>query len=719
MTKQLNIDIIARDKTKRALTGVQNRLNSVKSSVFSLKGALVGIGAGAVIKSFVDVGKEVESLQVRFKFLFGSVEEGAVAFDNLTKFAGKVPFSLEEISRASGNLAVVADDANDLNRILEITGNVAAVTGLDFETTSSQIQRAFSGGIGAADLFRERGVRALLGFQAGAKVTAEETVAKFEELFAGDGRFANATKDLATTLEGTISMIGDKYFNFQKDVAEGFFEELKGEFGDLNDFLEENEKQIKDIAEAIGKNFAGAITGTSKAIKDIAPAVKNVADALGGAISGFQSLPTWVQTSGLIGALLLGKKGVVAITTISFLLDQIQELFKQSKNLANLQANIINIQEVEEAEFLLKSLTGQMGELQRQITGGELSDNDFDLVIKQQQDLQKLIDETKKRLDLLKEADALGSVSVSTAHLSHNFKELKDNVDNVFKGGEQDARDYLARQKGINEAQEEMNKRLEQFKELQERVTDGIRALKEAYDPYLDQLNKEKEELKLINIAKMNGLMSDREYERLKTEILAKGVDDRKALRDQEVNEQLRIFKSGKFQELKFNELSEEAKKDFTIKAGKEVLGALARNNKKAFELNKALATAEAIVNTAQGVTKALSTANYIQAFLIGAMGAVQIASIQSQQYQGRAMGGRVQAGSSYMVGEGGKPEMFVPDQSGTIIPNSQLARQTTVNVNVYANDTEGFDDLLVKRRSTIVNVINDALNSQGKEALI
>jgi hypothetical protein len=35
------------------------------------------------------------------------------------------------------------------------------------------------------------------------------------------------------------------------------------------------------------------------------------------------------------------------------------------------------------------------------------------------------------------------------------------------------------------------------------------------------------------------------------------------------------------------------------------------------------------------------------------------------------------------------------------------------------ANDTEGFDDLLIKRRSTIVNVINDALNSQGKEALI
>ena len=117
MTKKLLIDIIANDKTKAGLNLVQRRLKSVRQSVFSLKGALVGLGAGAVVKSFVDVGKEVESLQVRFKFLFGTAEEGQIAFDNLAKFAGRVPFSLEEISRASGNLAVVADDANDLNRI--------------------------------------------------------------------------------------------------------------------------------------------------------------------------------------------------------------------------------------------------------------------------------------------------------------------------------------------------------------------------------------------------------------------------------------------------------------------------------------------------------------------------------------------------------------------------------------------------------------------------
>ena len=66
-TKRVNIDIVAKDKTRQALSGVQRNLTSLKNNVFSLKGALVGIGAGAVVKSFVDVGREVESLQTRFK----------------------------------------------------------------------------------------------------------------------------------------------------------------------------------------------------------------------------------------------------------------------------------------------------------------------------------------------------------------------------------------------------------------------------------------------------------------------------------------------------------------------------------------------------------------------------------------------------------------------------------------------------------------------------
>ena len=93
-TKKVNIDIVAKDKSKQALNKVRGNLDSVKKSVFNLRNAFIGLGAGAVIKNIIGVGKEIENLQVRLKFLFGTAEEGAKAFDEMAKFASK------EIGRA-------------------------------------------------------------------------------------------------------------------------------------------------------------------------------------------------------------------------------------------------------------------------------------------------------------------------------------------------------------------------------------------------------------------------------------------------------------------------------------------------------------------------------------------------------------------------------------------------------------------------------------------
>jgi len=265
-TKQVNIDIIAKDKTRQAMQSATKGVEGVKSSVINLKNALIGLGAGLAIKSFVDVGKQVESLRIRLKFLFGSVQEGAKAFDTMSKFASKVPFSLEQIQAGAGNLAIVSKDADELAKMLEITGNVASVTGLDFRTTSEQIQRSFSAGIASAEIFRERGVRDLLGFKAGATVTAEETAEAFEKVFGSGGKLAGATKDLANTLEGTLSMVGDKYFAFQKTVAEAFFVGLKQEFGALDKALQENEDVIQKVAKAIGKGLSDAVILAGRAI---------------------------------------------------------------------------------------------------------------------------------------------------------------------------------------------------------------------------------------------------------------------------------------------------------------------------------------------------------------------------------------------------------------------------------------------------------------------
>jgi hypothetical protein len=624
MTKKLTIDILAKDKTKQALTGVQKNLNNVKNTVFSLKGALVGLGAGAIVKSFVDVGKEVESLQVRFKFLFGSVEEGAIAFDNLTTFAGRVPFSLEEISRASGNLAVVAKDAEDLNRVLEITGNVAAVTGLDFETTSSQIQRAFSGGIGAADLFRERGVRALLGFQAGAKVTAEETIARFEELFSGDGQFARATTDLATTLEGTLSMIGDKYFKFQKDVAAGFFDELKKEFGDLNKFLEDNEQQIKDIANSIGENLAKALTSASEGAKALAPSFKTIGETGAGLISGFMSLPDYVKSVGIVGALIGGRLGFGVLVSISAIAKAFKDITEATK-----PENI-------KLDELRKDLKDVNDEIERLEFSTNISDIKRLEGLKVEKDVLEELIEARKKIINATINELIPSIEKTTKEISEQDKE-------IIK---------------INNSMELASKQAEAFG-----------------GAFFDAAVKAKKELEIVNeetFPSFKKALEDAGNTTLQLDNLFTNTFNGFAdtLADS--------LMTGKF-----------AFKDFARSVIRDIARIIARQQ------------ALLILQRASG-------------FLGNIFG------ISLPIPAPRSSGGRVNAGMPYITGEAGK-ELFIPQTSGTIVPNNQLAGAGATNINFTINtvDAQGVDELLTNRRSTIINVINDALNRQGKEALV
>jgi len=287
MAQKLKIDIVAKDRSKRALQGLQGSLGRLKASVFNLRNAFIGLGAGLVVRNIINTGKQIENLQVQLKFLFGSAQEGAKAFDEMAKFASKVPFSLEEIQKGSGVLAVVSDDADELANLMKITGNVAAVTGLDFKTTAEQIQRSLSAGISAADLFRDKGVKDMLGFKAGATVSIEETVAAFERVFGEGGRFDGATDELAKTFSGTLSMIGDKVFNFKRVLLDaGFFNQLKAQFGDLNKALEKNSDTMDKIAITIGTVLAVVVEKVANGIKLIA----KFSDELGFALKVIISL---------------------------------------------------------------------------------------------------------------------------------------------------------------------------------------------------------------------------------------------------------------------------------------------------------------------------------------------------------------------------------------------------------------------------------------------
>ena len=148
MAQKLNIDIVARDKSKQALNNVQGSLSRLKQSVFNLRNAFIGLGAGVVIKGFVDAGIQIENLEVQLNALFGSAKEGQKALKSVTDFAAGTPFELRNIQQGITALATVRKRAEEsgvsFDELLKITGNTATVLGGDFALAALQIQRSFS-----------------------------------------------------------------------------------------------------------------------------------------------------------------------------------------------------------------------------------------------------------------------------------------------------------------------------------------------------------------------------------------------------------------------------------------------------------------------------------------------------------------------------------------------------------------------------------------------
>ena len=193
---------------------------------------------------------------------------------------------------------------------------------------------------------------------------------------------------------------------------------------------------------------------------------------------------------------------------------------------------------------------------------------------------------------------------------------------------------------------------------------------------------------------------------------------------------------------------------------------------KKAFEQEKKMKIASVIINTVSAVMKAWEMFGWPMGAVLGAMiaafGAKQVSIIQATQFQGggdvsgdvpstasvgkrrstidvaksqsaagelaymrgaQGTGGpenfrgafygvkhRAEGGpAGYVVGEQG-PELFVPQQPGTIVPNDDVAAVGGSNVtfNINTIDAMGVEDVLTQQQGNIIGMIRSAANEYG-----
>jgi len=779
------IDIIAKNKASAALGKVNRDVKKIEtssgklnSSFKKMAGLAVGVatalGGLKLAKDFLATANMFEQLNIQLKYITGSAEDGAKALDTVREAAKRSAFSLESMAQATPILLTVSS-VDQLNDTLDITGDIAAATGMSFEEVASQLQRSFSGGIAAADMFREKGVKSMLGFQEGVKYSAEETEQIIRDLWKNnETNMKGAMEEMSKTFTAQVGMLGDAWLDFKQTTMEaGVFPALKAELGDLRKFIKDHEKEIEQYAIALGENIGEAIIAIGKSIKFIADngeAFKKVAKAL-----VIITLAKWLYAAAaaaytlgnrlLFAQAMAGPKGWVSIgiglaamgtslAVVNSLLgdtaDEMDNAFKRKEIEDQIKAKVGQLRKLEDGlddvkakiestdlNMSLKERYSAFADADGNIMGDNFKaamDKDFDKMKKILEDeiaeLNAALDEipidvatnikdivgNKMQKDLLDTGGAIDGVTKSYKDLATTVQDswgpINTNTDMLTKLAHEGFSPTTEMAKNFTKAITTSTEMLSHNVKVQSDYVHWQDNITTSYASSTDMLSHNNKMVSTSNSLGKNAIeiMQDQWIAKQK---LIEQAKEEALFQKKNYKKQFDAFKAYKLDELDFSKMSNDKQKEFITNGSREVLRGMAQHNKKAFQLNKAFNLAEAIMSTAKGVAAALP--NFLLAGIVGAMGAVQIATIASQQYTGRRFGGPVSKGGGYIVGEQG-PELFTPGATGRITSNEGMidTRPVNVNFNIQATDASSVDELIVARRGMIVNMVRQATQERG-----
>jgi len=264
-------------KASKQVTGLKKQVGGLGEHLSRMRNLAIAGFAGWGIKrisgSFVEAASSAEQYRVRLSVLLKSQKEGDRMFKEMAAFASKVPFEYEKIMASATALSgVMKGGVAEVKKWMPMIADLAAVSGLSIEETTQQVIRMYSAGAGAADLFRERGILAMMGFKAGVSYTAEETRKKMmDEWQKAGSQFKGATDKLAETWGGLVSMMHDAWFQLRTAIMEaGVFDFIKSGLSivldNINKLKEGGSKfdeWVKGVADKI-------VTALEWILKDIA-----------------------------------------------------------------------------------------------------------------------------------------------------------------------------------------------------------------------------------------------------------------------------------------------------------------------------------------------------------------------------------------------------------------------------------------------------------------
>jgi hypothetical protein len=250
-------------------------------------------------------------------------------------------------------LPVLKGNREEFRKWMPVIADISAAFGLTLQEATTNTIRAISAGIASSDLFREKGITAVLGFQLGKSYTGKESAEGIlKEWGKNFSIIKDASKELAHTWDGIVGMMQDRWVLFVKKIGDyGIFATLKARLQAVletwDKMAEKNEFGVSQL-DILAQNI-------SRALELLFKKIQNFFYKLFKLVSKFAFIGTWFDT----------REESDLKNKISAVEEEISEMYEQKHYGAPLD------------EEALESLTDRLSFLKKELESVKKSGGDF------------------------------------------------------------------------------------------------------------------------------------------------------------------------------------------------------------------------------------------------------------------------------------------------------------------------------------------------------
>lgn len=494
---EISIVVTAKDVATKQLKAMGRAMEGLKSSIFSLQGALAGIGVGAVAQGLINTASSFENLELSLTTITGSSTKAKEAMAWISEFTATTPYELEEVANAFKKLASYGLEPT---KYLKTLGDTAAAMG---KSLNDAVEMFADATTGEFERLKEFGMRAktegdrvtFSWMQNGQQMTkvVEKTSSALSE-FLGEtfqSRFGGGMELLSKGWAGMWSNLKDQVTLFAKAVMDsGVFDYMKDRLSELLSTLTTmtQDGSLKELAQDIGDKLVSALQTLTSSIKGLISLWSSMPDGTSGAVG-----------MGILGNMLFGAKGAAVIGGGTYLIQSLSQSVEGFKRVISGDINFwdymwSNRQELEshldqaDAQRLAKEQAklAQMDSLDSQRTANIIAK--YSSYTTQQEAAER------------EGAEKIKAIQSDLANFrAVKWDEITKNIKAKLKEAETEEQKYSDKVKALQE------ERAQASLSTQEKVRSLLRTQMSDYDAYQDKLKEANESLRRAQLALSGG----------------------------------------------------------------------------------------------------------------------------------------------------------------------------------------------------------------------